>query len=359
MVILVNYFCALILYCIYQFKGERSIKAVQYLLTGKKSTQTLQDAVWYSLQHLYSVYPEMDADAFIDTVKKLEKTGSIVISDKTVALTESGKKVLSELMSGYTVPDHLNGWQFHKMEQFFWQRLTLLIQILTNWAYSETKFIPVVRDYPIQNWVKRWLGEKQQIYNKKQLSLCLYNELFSIFEICEQNRENPDYIVARFTGYQRPGYTSTQIAKQAAVDETYYILAFRSCLHFMIQTIWHKRGEFPILSSLLVDRKSPWTLTSSSWETYKFLKYGKNVEEIAKFRKLKKSTIEDHIVEIALLDPSFSIDTYVKPDTQKRITEAVNLLQTRKLKTIKDYLTDIDYFSIRLVLSKMNDKNDV
>jgi len=352
----VNYYCALILHCVYQFKGERSIKAVQNLLTGKKSTQTLQDATWYSLQHLYAVYPEMDADSFLDTVKRLEKNGSIMVSNKTVALTDSGKKLLSKLMSDFPLPAHLNGWQFHQIERSFWQRLTLLVQILTNWAYNETKFIPVVRDYPIQNWMKRWLGEKRLDYNKKQLSLQVYNELVAIFEICEQNRENPDYIVARFTGYQKPGYTATQIAYQIAVDEIYYLLAFRSCLHFMIKTIWHEKGEFPILSSLLDDRKSPWTLTSSSWETYKFLKSGKGVEEIANVRKLKRSTIEDHIVEIALLDPTFPIETYVKPDTQKRITEAVNLLKTRKLKTIKDYLMDIDYFSIRLVLSKINDK---
>ena len=97
------------------------------------------------------------------------------------------------------------------------------------------------------------------------------------------------------------------------------------------------------------------TLSSSSWETYKFLKNGKSIEEIAQLRKLKKNTIEDHIVEISLIDSTFSIDHFVVPEVQKQIVEVVQQLHTKRLKTIKEHLHNVDYFAIRLVLSKMNE----
>ncbi|MEK1830637.1 helix-turn-helix domain-containing protein [Priestia megaterium] len=80
---------------------------------------------------------------------------------------------------------------------------------------------------------------------------------------------------------------------------------------------------------------------------------GKKLEEIAYIRRLKESTIEDHIAELALFVPSFSIDAYVSPKQQEKIISAFEGLRTNKLKVIKEEVKDdVTYFQIRLVLAK-------
>ncbi|MFB8735047.1 helix-turn-helix domain-containing protein [Bacillus sp. SL00103] len=46
-------------------------------------------------------------------------------------------------------------------------------------------------------------------------------------------------------------------------------------------------------------------------------KKGFDIEQIAHIRSLKKATIEDHIVELSIHEPSFSIEPYVSIEEQR------------------------------------------
>ncbi|KPD00884.1 hypothetical protein LR69_00966 [Geobacillus sp. BCO2] len=77
------------------------------------------------------------------------------------------------------------------------------------------------------------------------------------------------------------------------------------------------------------------------------------MEAIAEIRRLKRSTIEDHIVEIAANVPGFSIAPFVDDEKAAAIRAAAQALRTRKLKEIREALDGkVSYFEIRLVLAK-------
>ncbi len=86
----------------------------------------------------------------------------------------------------------------------------------------------------------------------------------------------------------------------------------------MIKTIETNPEQFQQLSSIIKDITSPHSFTISTKKTFEFLQKGWNAERIAEVRNLKKSTIEDHIVEIALLDKSFDISPFVSPKRNKK-----------------------------------------
>ena len=74
-------------------------------------------------------------------------------------------------------------------------------------------------------------------------------------------------------------------------------------------------------------------------------------------RRLKKSTIEDHLVELALHNKEFSIDPYISIEKQQQIQKAVKKLNSKQLKHIYHEVKNADYFEIRLVLAKYGDES--
>ena len=97
-------------------------------------------------------------------------------------------------------------------------------------------------------------------------------------------------------------------------------------------------------------------MTKSTSVTYKLLKKGFSIEDIAAYRKVKKSTIEDHIIEIVLNDPQFPIDDFIHKDTLKKIKKTAAIVGKKKLRPIKERLENVTYFQIRLALAVLGDE---
>jgi uncharacterized protein YpbB len=140
------------------------------------------------------------------------------------------------------------------------------------------------------------------------------------------------------------------------LDEWYVRLLFLECLHCMIEEIESQSKQYRLLSALIGDLNES-HLTQSSQTTLQYIETGRSVTEIANIRRLKVNTIEDHLVEIVLADKQFPIHEYVPASVERKIIEAINRLQTKQLKAIKQCLPDdeIGFFQIRLVLAKVGD----
>lgn len=346
-----NYLTMIILYCIQQFAGERSVNAIFYLLKGKKSAQTIQDACWFQLRPLFQTFPYLTKEEFDQAIFLLKEKNYITKTENTYQISSQGIEQLKILLTEKPIPPHLNGWEFHSIDRLFWQRINLLIQTISYWIRGVNRFYPVQRNFTVQLWVKKWLRNTNTKFSKEEIASLLYSELLTL--LSKLDAVNPSFFVERLSGYEKTGATAEQIAKKYQCDRFYYHLCFLHILHYMIISIRQHKEQYLLLYSIINDLYREHPLTNSTFLTYQLLQRGKTIEEIAKLRSLKKSTIEDHIVEIALMIPSFSIDKYVDIEKQKEIIHVVETLNTRKLKRIKEYV-ESDYFSIRLVLSRLN-----
>ncbi|WAA10529.1 helix-turn-helix domain-containing protein [Fervidibacillus albus] len=349
-----NYSHALILHCIRSFCGERSANAAFYLLKGKKSAQTIQDASWYSLRHFFAALPELSKDEFDRIVEQFLRQGWIIWKEHGAYITEPGKDWLDETLATKPLPPFFDGWKYGGVESLFWKRISLLIQTISYWARFQTDFLPVQRDLSVQFWVKDWLN-RRKASSREQIATEFYNELHDILSSIKISGMDPNIFVYRLSGFETTGFTAEQAATRLAIDETYYSLFFRGIIHYMIDSAWKDMERFRYISSIVEKGHDTVCLTKSSLYTYRLIRGGKSMEEIARLRKLKRSTIEDHLVEIASMDSQFSIDDYVPVQLQRKIIVVADALQTRKLKKIKEALNEVDYFSIRLVLSKVDE----
>lgn len=342
-----NYFSMVILYCIKKIKGERSVSSIFHLFKGKRSSQTIQDAKLYQTYHLFGVFPLLGRKEIEDSISQLIKEKAIErCSDNSYVVTEYGEQLLNR----FSLPSSLNGWKYTGQAHVLWERLALLVQVLSNLVHHETRYIPISRDMLLLHWVKTYI--KNMAYSRDELSKILYTELADVLGGLEDINSN--IFVTKLTGHNRIGSTNEQVSEIFQLSSYEVIILFTSTLHHILQVTIEEKERYPVLSKIISTSTRELSLTQSTEKTYQLLHQGYSLEMIASIRQLKKNTIEDHIVEIALADETFDTTPYVDSETFNRIEKCIKELQTNQLKVIKNTLTiPVSYFEIRLVLAKV------
>ncbi|MDE3839437.1 RQC domain-containing protein [Bacillus methanolicus] len=348
-----TYLELIILYCLKKINGERTIYSIYHLLKGKKSSQTIQDTHLFQLHPFFQAFPSITRIEIEEKVGKFERDGWIEkMNDQYFFLTEKGRDMLDEEFRRKPVPEFLNGWKYHNVTELFWERLSLFIQVCSNLINRKPDFVPVHKKKETLVWLKNFLAKQEK--DRFHLSEQLYKELTDCFEANHQI--DPAILVIRFTGYNRIGLTENQAAEKLGMEQTYYRVSFLNLLHYMIETITKRPARFPLLHFIIPEAGKFVPLTNSAKKTYELLNSGMPMEKIARVRNLKKSTIEDHIVEIALNMKDFDISPYVDQSTQKNILEASGKVSSKQLKHIRAHVENASYFEIRLVLAKYGDQ---
>ncbi|WP_066257294.1 helix-turn-helix domain-containing protein [Neobacillus drentensis] len=340
---------SIILYSIKQLNRERTIYSIYHLLNGKKSSQTIQDAHLFSLKKFFGIYEQLSRESFDEIYQAMvEKNWLINNGEQRYSLTTSGMT----LLENNPLPQYINGWNFHQITSLFWERLSLLIQVVSNLAFCESRYIPIQKNIDVHNWLKSTL--KDITVPRLELGPALYSELNKCFKTAKVI--DPSLLVFRLTGFQQIGLTPLQVAAKLNLDIHNYQVGFTNILHYLIQKIMEEENQLKILPYLIDELIQDDELTLSSRKTQKLLLQGHSPDIIAKLRHLKLSTIEDHLVELALNAADFSIDTYVDRELQHEILEVSRQKASKQLKVIKEKIGAATYFQIRLVLAKHGDR---
>lgn len=59
-----------------------------------------------------------------------------------------------EYLESKWLDHYLDGWNYHTYTMLFWDRLSLLTQVISNLVYEETKYVPIQKNIDLQNWLK-------------------------------------------------------------------------------------------------------------------------------------------------------------------------------------------------------------
>lgn len=344
-----SYLSMIILYCLHKINGERTIYSILHLLNGKKSSQTIQDAHLFNLTSFFSVFSSLKREELEKWIGFLKEQGLIIQNEEqSYCVTPLGKEQLKSYFEQNPIPEKLNGWNYHNLTELFWERLSLAVQVISQLKNRNSKYLPIQKKKEVHQWLKGYLYKTQ--LSKDKLAEKLYDELVTCLETIEDI--DPSIFVKRLTGYRIIGLTETQAADQLSMDDGEYHVHFLSTLHYMLEMLRTKQSEFPLLCLMIEDKKGEAPLTQSSKRTFNLLQTGYRLDEISSMRNLKKSTIEDHLVEIALNIPDFDISSFVNIEKQRKIKMAVKSVTSKQLKHIRELVPEVDYFEIRLVLAK-------
>ncbi|MBG9915515.1 hypothetical protein ABD67_11520 [Bacillus sonorensis] len=344
----VHFFDAVVLDILSAMRGERSPSAVYHLLKGKRSSQTIQDAGLFAVSKYFGFCSSLSRDRLNGSFQKLLRQSFITEKRETGAyvVTESGEKELARCFSLHPWPRHFHGAYYQAAANIMWERMSLLIQVLSNRRCGERVYLPIIKDYQIQHWVRQYLRNR----NADELAARFHAELKEKLSALDHDRQAAVFVHS-LTSAAKVGFTCKQLAEKMREDEWYIYALFWDVLHYFIQSV--QKGESPLFQALIKDIPFKDGLTQSTRKTLFLIKEGKSIDRIAEIRNLKTATIEDHIVEIAIHDPAFSIEKYVTKEEQKIIADYAKINQTNKIRQIKEGLGGrYSYFKIRLALSK-------
>ncbi|MDQ0225065.1 YpbB family protein [Metabacillus niabensis] len=341
-----SYLHIVLLHCLSQFKGERTVSAIYHLLNGKKSSQTIQDGKLFNLSMMFGLFPKLSRNLVITHCEDLVKAQLIKEKEEQhFVLTTQGISYLKDCLAAKPFPTHLNGWVYGDTSRIFWRRISLLIQVLSNFVYKNTNYLPITKNQEDLFWVKKFIKD-----NRNQAEVLvnqLYSELHQSIQMSSER--HAEIFIRRLTSNNRIGETFEQIALMMKDDPTYVYLEFWNVVHFIIQQIQEKPEEYKIFNEVTKDVQLKTTLTASTEVTFSYLETGASIQEIARLRGLKESTIEDHIVEITLHDQTYTPDNFLTEADYHLIKNAIDTIQTHRLKQVKEYLNDqYSYFQIRL-----------
>lgn len=347
-----SYLESLVLDCLKQLNGERTIFAIYHLLKGKKSSQTIQDAHLFGLTKLFGIYQKLTRGSIENISKKaLERKWIVSCGEHRFLLTTAGEDMLKTAHQQWPVPLYINGWKYDRVDDRFWERLSLFVQVLSNLIHEKTRYIPIQKNQQTHDWMKSFL--KKNKLPKNRLASTLFSELVECLE--QEKKIDPSVLIFRLTGSDIIGLTSLQLSEKLNMESGHYHLQFKNVLHYIMEQVTTNSNRYPLLASMLTDTKPGKRLTKSSQITYDMLKKGYSINEIATRRGLKTNTIEDHIVEMTLNIADFSIDPYVDKKMQNKIIAAAQKTSSKQLKLIRNSVDCGNYFEIRLVLAKYGD----
>ena len=324
-----------------KLNNERTVSSAYHLLKGKRSGQTIQDVGIFKLHTYFGLLPKLKRSVFDEAIKDLQDQGVLQIEDN--GFYQMNFDVRIEMQ-----PYYFNGWRYRGNEHLFFSRLSLLVETVSYVKHSVRYFAPTEKNADTQRFLRAFLKAntfqtesfRRQLHD--ELHLCLSHEAFT-----ELQR---DLIVNRLSGVHIAGVTWKQLAQMNDLEQMDVYFIYISALHLLLDRIYSE--EVPILQKLAINIEVTTPLTESTKQTAIYVQQGYSIDQIANVRQLKTSTIEDHIVEMAMNIPSFSIEPFLSNNDLQTIISTSYDYQTKKLRVLKEIMPQYSYFQLRLALAK-------
>lgn len=340
-----------ILHSLQNINDERTINSIYYLLTGKQSIQTIQDAHLFQLERYFSLYKGLRVEEFhAELPPLLHKQYIERCEDNKFIVTARGEEIIQQ---ANLYQYHWNGMAYGQFDEQFIHRLFLMIQVWTNRKVNINRYIPIVEDAEIITWVKSFYHQQES--NVESHLQQLYEELTAIFS--ELDDTYPRLFIKQLTTAKTIGLTNEQLADYFNKSILHVHLLQKNYLHYILKIVSEQAANYPLLFKFAQDflnEARTNIMTKSAQVTAQLVEHGVTPELIARHRNLRITTIYDHIVEIALHDERFPMENFVSIQKQREVYEAVKKLNSFKLKDIKELVNEeITYFHIRLALTKL------
>lgn len=323
-----------------KMNGQRSKMGIVNILYGKRNHQTWSDIHLFQLQQYYRYLFREDKELIQDAFNELLQLGYIERFDnEVIRVTHTGELYINKI--------HTRSHRFLRdgrivfaMEQY-WSFLHLLVQTVSNLLYNQRNFLPVIRNATIQARVKRWITDHGVNNGAKGL----VQELITILEaLPEQFRK---VLVLRLSGNHRIGWTTEQLSKMNKITYLEAKWQWESLLCELYSIIMKTKLHY----LPKVQQESDLLVSQSCKETWNLLQNDLSIADISQIRKLKESTVMDHIVELALIDVHMDYSKYISKDDIKKIDELFSQIGSKRLKMYKEQYPTLSYFQIRLALA--------
>lgn len=314
--------------------------SLYHLLKGKRSSSILLFGFFHDNLFVSGMYPKLTEAGFNQQLSQYVKQGLLEETAEGYLVTDSGLAANQQFFQEFS-PAQLNFFRFGRSDIEAWRLLKFAVQVVSNLVAGENNYIPMESEVFIQKHIKHWLA----LRSREETVTAVYHELEQIFTSMDQAKA--DYLANQFSGYEFAGLVNFQLLKNQEKDVAF--LLDREAVHeFLNQLEQHPDFILYHLAAPVLRKNQ----NQSMLVTQKLILEGYPREEVEHMRRLKRGTIQDHLLEWALQDVDFPYADFI---TAATIQFLENLQTPAKAWSYKELSQkgpiqkdSIDYFEFRL-----------
>ena len=162
----------------------------------------------------------------------------------------------------------------------------------------------------------------------------------------EEDEIDAAVFMSRFAGHETSGRTKEQIADDYNLEVSDVVITERDLMIRFGEFVINEGGS---LAELFKHELNEGLVSSSALKTYEMVCQGKSADEVARFRRLKSSTVIEHLLDCAIVFDEFPFERFVSLEKRSRIEEVYAGQKTVCWDFHKLEGTGISFYEYRLV----------
>lgn len=281
--------------------SPRRIRVIENVLVGKRSVSTLYWGMRYQRLDWLGYDRQVTRQEMDRAVASLVDQQFVTVADNQATLTAAGQAAKAKLLTTRYQPRAF-ATRLTVDVATFWQRLLLAVQVVSEASYHERHYYPLQMPWAIKQFIKRWY----QRFRTSDLSTTFQTTLEQF--LAEQDDQLAVIFSQSLSGHQQPGTTLAQLTRLTGrtTAELMRIRVDLTCL--LVQWLQQSTSErLPAINALLVGlEQSP--VSQSAQETLSAFNQGRSLTAISEARRLKPSTVREHLLEAAIFLPITAVD---------------------------------------------------
>lgn len=244
--------------------------AAYMLLNGKKTLSVLFAALQHGQLQWLQLYPTLGRADFQAAVKQLVNAHALTNTGTGLVLTHPAAKM--QAAGRVPLPTHYQPWMGVRE---FEQRLLLAVQAVSEAAYHNNQYQPAVRDWGVQQFVRRWYAQNRQGKFAAELTAA-----FALLPSAAANR-----LAARLIGHEFVGGAQAEDLAGAFLhlDDLARLVGLIA-----------EHADWPALQSLWGGRVA--LLSASNYRACQLVDAGRTREQVGAQLHLKPSTVNEHLL---------------------------------------------------------------
>lgn len=297
--------------------------------------------------HGFSLTNKMTRKQLLRNIRYLVDHSYLLEKGKGFVLTEKGGQNCKEYFNNHYYPQKIKKFMNANVRIPFWNRYQLFTQVFSEYSYQNTKYVPIVKHPHHQENVRQLFHQFN--LNKEQLLKYWYTEQRLLFE--QMDEQLADVLVNQLTGHGFIGKTRAQLAIHYQMTSWEFVFYFMDAMEEFLQLIQKNKEELPLSREILkiLHQETCVGLSASTFKTYKLLKKGFSLSEIAIQRSIKENTVREHILEMAFVFEKFPYQSFIPSDIYESLHKGFKEIENFNYQYAMSEISQLEFMHYRLV----------
>ncbi|WP_219054412.1 helix-turn-helix domain-containing protein [Lactobacillus sp. Sy-1] len=325
-------------------KQPRRIRVIENTLTQRRTVSTLFWGMRYGINDFMGLLPKLDSNTTTGELKRLINAGLVVQSDAShYLLTAAGAAWVHKAFHQFDYHEGVKMNARFNLRQFR-SRFLLAVQIVSEFSYQNSHYYPMLINDREDQFIKQWFHHFK--------SKALVNELTSLLNAFLSGMS--DQLAYQFStilnGHSTTGMTIFQQAAKFKSPVAPRLVDEWQLFSCLVKFITIHQNDYPSLVSLLNGTQRS-LVSNSAQQTYQMFLNRPQIDWIARARRIKLSTVREHLLEVAILIPR--TNAYFQRQFDHSIWQYLEStyhgnIDDWQFSTIKNQFSNFDYFYFRM-----------